>query len=192
MQQTAVKFISVIKIDDICLTYISMVSISDSINHYIDSSCCMRNNPSALQHVYDGVIVNAILFFIYLSAYMNGMHSLCLCAFTLIILISISILVNYRLHVSDVEKKNTEFLEDELLRLITKYNTDMKKSLLLCGIDQSDESDESDDDMPPLINASDIHYDNNIINLSNQIYSQNIPVVREILEASQNNLNKLD
>ena len=158
----------------------------------------MRKNPSALHHVYDGVTMNAILFLIYVSAYMTGLHSVCLSSFITMILITTNLIVNYSLHISEVEKKNTEMLEDELLRLITKYNNDIKESLSLCGID------ESDDDMPPLISASEIHYDkpeiirakfsdyNNIIHWSNQIYSQNIPVLREILEASQNNTNKND
>jgi hypothetical protein len=177
-----------------------MVSMSDSIKHFNNGSCCMRKNPSPLQNVYDGATVNAILFFVYISAYMSGLHSLCLCSFIIMILISTNVLVNYRLHVSEVENKNIEFLEGELLRLIDNYNKNMKESISLCGID---ESDDSDDDMPPLISASEIHYDKNetikakfsdynTIDWPNEIYSQKIPVVREILEASRNKMDHVD
>jgi hypothetical protein len=119
------------------------------------------------------------------------------------ILISTNLLVNYRLHVSEVEKNNTELLEDEILRLINNYNKNMKESISLCGINASDESDNSDDDMPPLISASEIIYDKNEtikakfsdynnIDWSNEIYSRNIPVIREILEASRNKMDDID
>jgi len=168
-------------------------------------SCCMRKKPSLLQNIYDGAILNSILFFSYISAYMTGMHSLCLSSFILFMLISSSVLVNYRLLISEVEYKK-HLVEDELLRLINTCNNNVTDLLPDSNSDDSDVSNESSDcdDMPPLISTSEIRYDkpeiirakfsdyNTIIHWPNQIYSQNIPVFREILEASQNNTNNLD